>query len=99
VRGALLASLEYDKNPVVRLKALQGLEPYVAQDERVRDAVLESLMHDASPKVRTEAISLLTPVGADSSVRQALQTVSTQDPNPALRMASFEALQGTSNIQ
>jgi hypothetical protein len=99
IRGALLTSLHYDKNPAVRLKALQGLQPYVAEDEHVRNAVLESLMHDASAQVRTEAVSLLAPVGADSSVRQALRTVSTEDPNPALRTASFQALQGTSDIQ
>jgi hypothetical protein len=99
IRGALLASLHYDKNPQVRLKALQGLQPYVAQDEHVRDAVLEALMRDSNPEVRTQAISLLTPVGADSSVRTALHTVSSEDPNPAIRNASFQALQGASDIQ
>src|SRR5580698_2032873 len=33
VRQALMVSLRYDKNPGVRLKALDGLTPYVAQDE------------------------------------------------------------------
>ena len=99
IRGALLTSLHYDKNPSVRLKALEGLQPYVAQDERVRNAVLTSLMHDESPDVRTEAISLLSPVGADASVRQALRTVSSQDVNPAIRLASYQALQGTPDLQ
>ena len=99
IRGALLASLRTDKSPEVRLKALQGLQPYVAQDEKVRNAVLDSLLHDGNPEVRTQAISLLTPVGADSSVRHVLRTVSSQDVNPAIRTASFQALQGTSDIQ
>ena len=38
IRNALLVSLRYDKNPGVRLKALEGLQPYVAQDQQVRDA-------------------------------------------------------------
>ena len=99
IRSALLASLRYDKSPAVRLKALNGLQPYVAEDEHVRDAVMEALMHDASPDVRGQAVSMLEPVQADSSVRQVLRTVSTQDANPAIRNASFNALQGTSDIQ
>ena len=99
IRSALVASLRFDKSPAVRLKALNGLQPYIAEDEHVRDAVLESLMHDKSPEVRTEAVSMLSPVGADSSVRQALRTVSTEDANPAIRTASFQALQSASGIE
>ncbi len=99
IRSALLVSLRSDKSPAVRLKALEGLQPYVGQDEHVRDAVLESLMYDKSPDVRTQAISLLEPVQADSSVRQVLRTVSSQDANPAIRNASFQALQGADDIQ
>jgi anti-sigma factor RsiW len=99
IRGALLASLRTDRSPEVRLKALQGLSPYVAEDERVRNAVLDALMRDKSEAVRTEAVSLLGPVQADSSVRQVLRTVSSQDVNPAIRTASFHALQGSADIQ
>lgn len=99
IRTALLASLRTDKSPAVRLKALQGLQPYVAEDERVRDAVLDTLMHDKNADVRTQAVSLLEPVQADSSVRQVLRTVSTQDVNPAIRNASFKALSSTSDIE
>lgn len=99
VRNALLVSLRYDKDPGVRLKALEGLEPYVGQDQRVRDALLEALMRDSSAQVRTAAIDLLQPVHQDSSVRQVLRTVSTQDENPYIRTASFNALQGADSIQ
>ena len=99
IRSALLASLRFDKSPAVRLKALNGLQPYIAEDEHVRDAVLQTLMHDKSADVRTEAVSMLSPVGADSSVRQALRTVSTEDANPAIRTASFQALQSASDIE
>ena len=43
----------------------------------------------------SQAVSLLVPVQADSSVRQVLRTVSSQDANPAIRTASFNVLQGT----
>ena len=99
VRATLLASLHYDKSPQVRLKALQGLQPYVAQDENVRNAVLDALMNDDSADVRSTAISMLEPVQADSSVRRVLRSVSTQDSNAAIRNASFQALQGSADIE
>lgn len=99
VRGALLVSLRYDKDPGVRLKALEGLETYIGQDQRVRDAVLESLAHDPDAQVRMAAVGLLAPVQHDSSVRKVLRTVSTQDENPYIRTVSFNTLQGSDSIQ
>jgi len=99
IRATLVSSLRSDKNAAVRLKALNGLQPYVAVDEHVRDAILDALLYDKSADVRTQAISMLTPVQADSSVRQVLRTVSSQDVNPAIRNASFQVLQGSADIQ
>jgi hypothetical protein len=99
IRSALLVSLRYDKSPAVRMNALDGLQPYVVEDQRVRDAVLEALMHDSSPQVRTRAISLLQPVESDSSVRKVMRTVSTTDVNPYIRTVSTHALAGTADIQ
>ena len=99
VRSALMVRLRYDKDAGVRMKALSGLARYVDKDQRVRDAVLESLMHDANAGVRKQAIALLEPVQTDSSVRQVLRTVSTQDENPYIRTASYQALQGAADIQ
>jgi hypothetical protein len=99
LRNSLLVSLSYDKNPAVRLAALEGLQPYVAADQRVRDAVLNALAHDSSERVRARAISLLQPVGSDSSVRQVMRTVSTTDANPYIRTVSNQVLQGTAGIQ
>ncbi len=99
VRGTLLASLRYDNSEQVRMKALEGLQPYVAQDENVRNAVLDTLLNDQSPDVRSAAISMLEPVQADSSVRRVLRSVSTQDSSAAIRNASFHALQGSADIE
>lgn len=99
VRDALLVRLSYDKDPAVRLKALEGLKRFVAEDHKVRDAVLQALMSDRSADVRKEAIGMLAPVQADSSVRQVLHTVSTQDSNPYIRNASIEALGNVDGIQ
>jgi hypothetical protein len=99
IRGALLVALRYDKNPAVRLMALQGLQPYIAQDKHVRDAVLETLMRDPNANVRQASVGILPPVQADSSVRQVLRTLSTQDANPFIRTASWNALQSSGDMQ
>jgi hypothetical protein len=92
VRTALMVALRYDRDPGVRLTALTGLEPYVAQDAHIRDAVLESLMHDPYQPIRSRALQMLEPVQADSSVRMVLHAVSTGDDNPAMREASLRVL-------
>jgi HEAT repeats/Putative zinc-finger len=99
VRDALLVALRYDKSPAVRLKALEGLQPYVSDDLRVRDTVLESLLKDPDPRVRTQAIGLLEPVGADSSVREVLHTVAARDDNPEIRLASRQVLDQIPQVQ
>jgi hypothetical protein len=99
IRHALMVSLRYDDDAGVRMKALEGLGPYVGQDLHVRDAVLEAVAHDSDAQVRRAAIGLLEPVQSDSSVRQVLRTVATQDANPYIRTASFNALQGSADIQ
>jgi hypothetical protein len=99
IRDALMVVLRYDKNAGVRLKALDGLEPYVAADTRVRDAVLEALMNDADPQIRSEAVNILEPVEADTSVRQVLHTVANSDENPHIRTVSREVLSRVPEIQ
>jgi hypothetical protein len=99
IRHALMVSLRYDSDAGVRMKALEGLQRYVGQDQHVRDAVAEALMSDPDAGVRKTAIEMLEPVRSDSSVQQVLRTVSTQDTNPYIRTASFQALQDVANIQ
>jgi len=99
IRDALMVALRYDKNEGVREKALQGLEPYVAEDVRVRDAVLEALLNDSDPRIRTAAINILEPVEADTSVRQVLHTVANSDQNPHIRTVSRQVLSRVPEIQ
>ena len=99
IRDALLVALRYDKNADVREKALRGLEPYVAEDVRVRDAVLDTLMNDGDPRIRTAAINILQPVEADTSVRQVLHSVSNTDRNPYIRTVSRQVLNNVPEIQ
>jgi hypothetical protein len=99
IRNALMVALRYDKNAQVRSKALAGLEPYIALDTRVRDAILEALLKDPDPGIRSQAIGLLAPVEADSSVRDVLETVASQDNNPHIRNVSRQFLEQVSQIQ
>jgi hypothetical protein len=99
IRNALMVALRYDKDTRVRSKALAGLEPYIAMDTRVRDAILETLLKDPDPGIRSQAIGLLTPVEADSSVRDVLQTVANQDENPHIRNISRQYLEQVAQIQ
>ena len=99
MRMVLLVSLRSDEDPSARLKALEGLQPYISQDEQVRDAVAHALLTDESAMVRKTAFTMLRPVDSDSSVRDVLRPVSTKDDNPYIRTISTEALRGTSSIQ
>jgi len=99
IRDALMVALRYDKSAKVREKALEGLEPYVAQDVRVRDSVLEALLNDSDPVIRTAAINLLEPVEADTSVRQVLYSVSNSDDSPQIRNVSRQVLSRVPEIQ
>lgn len=99
IRDVLMISLRYDRNPAVRLKALEGLQPYVAQDLRVRDSVLEALLNDSDARIRTNAINVLEPVEGDTSVRQALLSVANTDRNPKIRLVSRQVLSRVPEIQ
>jgi Putative zinc-finger len=99
IRRALLVALRYDTSTAVRLKALDGLKPYVAEDMRVRDGVLEALLNDPDATVRSRAIELLPPVEADSSVQRVLHTVASEDDNPHIRTVSREVLEEFPRIQ
>ncbi|HEY2858521.1 MAG TPA: hypothetical protein VGJ21_08900 [Terracidiphilus sp.] len=99
IRDALMVSLRYDRDAGVRQKAMAGLQPYVAEDERVRDAVLDALLNDSDARIRTDAINILAPVEADTSVRQVLLSVANSDRSPKIRLVSRQVLNQVGEIQ
>jgi len=99
VREALMYALHYDKNPGVRLKALSGLQPYIGSDVNVRNSVLEALIHDSNPGVRTQAIGMLSPVGADTSVRETLHQLANQDDDESIKLQSRRVLASLPDVQ
>lgn len=84
-REALKASLRYDSNPGVRMKALEALAPHIKDDATVRDVVLEVLLHDNNGGVRSLALQTLQPVSADSAVRMELQYLAQKDKDLAIK--------------
>jgi hypothetical protein len=99
IRNVLQIALETDRNADVRLKALDGLEPWVAVDLQVRNAVLQAVLNDPEPRIRSHAIAILVPVEGDSSVRQVLSTVANSDQNIHIRTASRNVLNQVPEIQ
>ncbi|MGA1998554.1 MAG: HEAT repeat domain-containing protein [Terriglobales bacterium] len=85
IREMLTASLLYDTNPGVRLKALETLAPYIKEDTGVRDAILQALQNDTNPGIRAEAISFLQPVRADGAVRLVLQKLAEEERSDFIR--------------
>jgi len=59
VLRALLHALRNDTNAGVRLKAMDGLRPFVLESV-VRKALAGVLLSDGNPGMRTQAIDLLT---------------------------------------
>jgi len=96
---ALMVALRYDQNPAIRARALEGLQPYVAEDVRVRNAVLETLLNDSDVQVRAVSINVLEPVEADTSVRQVLYSISNSDANPQIRNVSRQVLSRAPEVQ
>ena len=99
LRAALVRTLMTDSDPRVRLGALDRLAPWVGGDTAVRDAVVHAVIADRNAEVRMEGIRLLTPMGVDSSVRQALHAVAARDGDPLIRSASAEVLAGVPRVQ
>ena len=99
VREVLMSALRYDKNPGVRLKALDGLKTVIKTDTRVRDAVLEALLHDTNTGVRSEALRVLQPVKADSSVRITLEELARNDKNAYIKLESERMLGSLPQLQ
>ena len=92
IREALMASLLYDTNPGVRLKALESLGPFVKDHTGVRNALLQALQNDTNPGVRAEAIHLLQPARADGSVRIVLERLAKDDRSEYIRKQAGRTL-------
>ena len=97
IRETMMRSLLEDRNPGVRLQALEGLDQYVKEDIQVRNVVIQALLSDSNPGVRTEALRLLQPLKADSAVRSAFEQLA-RDNNEYIRSESERTLASLPHI-
>ena len=98
IREMMMRSLLEDRNPGVRLQALDGLEQYVKEDIKVRNVVIQALLNDTNPGVRTEALHLLQPLKADSAVRSAFEQLAARDNSEYIRAESERTLASLPHI-
>jgi hypothetical protein len=99
VRRTLSAAAHLDRNPDVRRKALDAMQGFES-DPVVRDAFLDALESDADSGVRAEAAHLILSAvqsesrafSADPQTIEVLRDRLHNDPSPAVRRHSAEAL-------
>lgn len=94
VRRALVAALESDPNPGVRLKALEGLRRHAGETD-TRQALMRALNADENPGIRTQAIDLLTensPRVLDAQTVGMLQQLMRREANGYVRQRCEKAL-------
>lgn len=100
VREVLLHSATKDPNAAVRLKALEGLRAFRA-DEETRSALLSVLQFDDNSGVRSEAMEVLVPSGADVRLAPDVagafqQIIRSEQEDDFIRLRCLQILQATS---
>jgi HEAT repeat protein len=95
---ALCRVVHTDRNPAVRLRALEALSAEASQ-EYVRNAMLDALVDDANPGVRIEAINSLHEladkgkVPSDAHLLSVLRNRAEKDPSTYIRLQSAATIQ------
>ena len=100
VRQVLLHSATNDPNAAVRLKALQGLRAFQA-DEETRSALLSVLQYDENSGVRSEAMEVLVPSGVNVRLAPDVagafqQIIRSEQEDDFIRLRCLQILQATS---
>ena len=100
VHQILLHSATNDPNPAVRLRALEGLRAFRA-DEETRSALLSVLEHDDNSGVRSEAMEVLVPSGPDVRLAPDVagafqQIIRSEQEDDFIRLRCLQILQATS---
>jgi anti-sigma factor RsiW len=99
VRRSICNSARIDRNPDVRMKALETLQGF-EQDPAVRQTLVEALQNDGNSGVRVAAINLLVNAlrtegssgSADPKILSVLRDRMRNDPDRDVRLQSAEAL-------
>src|SRR5262249_48306852 len=87
---AFLNAVAHDTNASVRMKALEGLKPFVA-DAAVGKTLAQVLLTDENAAVRMQVVDLLVTRRDDSTVG-GLQSVVQKEDNNYVRLKCVKAL-------
>jgi hypothetical protein len=88
-----------DRNPAVRLKALEALSTTKDPRESVRQTLMDALVDDTNPGIRIEAINSLREmaangqVSADPHIVEILRERAQKDPSTYIRLQSAAMIQ------
>ena len=94
VQRILAHTVLNEKNPGVKLRAIQTIDTYVdhPEDEEVKKALIQALKTDPSPGVRKHALYVLYKMPFDQAIKEACLFVLANDDNPGMRIAAINIL-------
>ncbi|MEJ2721747.1 MAG: HEAT repeat domain-containing protein [bacterium] len=94
VQRMLAYAVLNEKNPGVKLRAIQTIDAYVERpaDEQVKQALIKALKTDPSAGVRKQALYVLYKMKFDQDIKDACLFVLANDQNPGMRVAAINIL-------
>jgi hypothetical protein len=94
VQRMLAHTVLNEKNPGVKLQAIQTIDAYVEhpEDEEVKNALIQALKTDSSPGVRKHALYVLYKMPFDENIKDACLFVLSNDQNAGMRVAAINIL-------
>jgi hypothetical protein len=94
IQRLLAYSLVHEKNPGVRLQAVQSLDHAGGQrDPQVQAALIAALQTDPNPAVRERALMALRGHSFSDAIKRALLRALVEDENAKIRMEAIQSLE------
>jgi head-tail adaptor len=93
IQNILTYSMLYEKNPGVRLNAINVVNTNTAKDDKeIKSALITVAKYDTNLGVRREALKSLRSFPYDSDVREALLYILLNDKNSSMRIEAITSL-------
>ena len=93
IQNILTYSILYEKNPGVRLNAINAINTNTVKDDKeIKSALITVAKYDTNLGVRREALKSLSSFPYDSDVREALLYILLNDKNSSMRIEAITSL-------